>query len=507
MSSKKRNSSCSLNDSLTNMQWLCSLDSNPLQDTEKWEDAPYDQEAVHMNPYPKPPFSYATLILRAINSTFEKRMTLQDIYRWIEDNFPYYKHCKKAWKNSIRHNLSLHSFFLKAKRPPNLPGKGSFWSISPEGKENILKEIMRDQQHNYQQKCSFDSSTAKGFRRILPKPPNGTVFANPFPTNAATGSLQLMTDGSINKLPHSIPVVVLPPNVYTNIANKIAAQAAAGNMDAVGVNPMFFPVATDSSAVERPTADQHGYTGKLEQTTCGGLSASPTEEGHCSENTVSQDKIVKDVMQKTSLEKTTEPVNAHPKNSGMPFKCKSTMNDDQLSAQCAKKTRKERTTSTPKILKKKRDLPGHQRSPLRPRLLPTLAAINSQANELMTSPGGASNKNIAGELTSFSPIKPMITPTKTNGNQSFLSSLFASPLASSSLMCSGFTPLIHGRDSGIFTPSSEGEMDFAFLFSPERFSSQKICSTPQSCRKSLGLGLTNKSDSLFGVDDTDFSQL
>ena len=92
------NSSCSLDDSLTNMQWLCSLDSNPLQDTEKWEDAPHDQEAVHMNPYPKPPFSYATLILRAINSTFEKRMTLQDIYRWIEDNFPYYKHCKKAWK-------------------------------------------------------------------------------------------------------------------------------------------------------------------------------------------------------------------------------------------------------------------------------------------------------------------------------------------------------------------------------------------------------------------------
>ena len=51
-----------------------------------------------MNPYPKPPFSYATLILLAINSTSEKRMTLQDIYKWIEDNFPYYKNCKKAWK-------------------------------------------------------------------------------------------------------------------------------------------------------------------------------------------------------------------------------------------------------------------------------------------------------------------------------------------------------------------------------------------------------------------------
>ena len=61
-----------------------------------------------MNPYPKPPFSYATLILFAINSTFEKRMTLQDIYKWIEDNFPYYKHCKKAWKvGTLKENVLL----------------------------------------------------------------------------------------------------------------------------------------------------------------------------------------------------------------------------------------------------------------------------------------------------------------------------------------------------------------------------------------------------------------
>ena len=93
------NSSCSLDDSLTNMQWLFNLDSNPLQEGKKREDPPSDNESMRpMNPYPKPPFSYASLILLAINSTLEKRMTLQSIYQWIENNFPYYKHCKKAWK-------------------------------------------------------------------------------------------------------------------------------------------------------------------------------------------------------------------------------------------------------------------------------------------------------------------------------------------------------------------------------------------------------------------------
>ena len=50
------------------------------------------------NPHSKPPYSYSTLILLAINSSREKKMTLQEIYKWIEDNFPYFKKCKKAWK-------------------------------------------------------------------------------------------------------------------------------------------------------------------------------------------------------------------------------------------------------------------------------------------------------------------------------------------------------------------------------------------------------------------------
>lgn len=89
--------STSLDDSLTNMQWLYKLDSNPLLETQKSNDTT-TVAPTSMNPCPKPPYSYATLILLAINSTQEKRMTLQDIYKWIEDNFPYYKSCKKAWK-------------------------------------------------------------------------------------------------------------------------------------------------------------------------------------------------------------------------------------------------------------------------------------------------------------------------------------------------------------------------------------------------------------------------
>lgn len=46
----------------------------------------------------KPPYSYANLIMHAINSTSKKRMTLSEIYAWICENFPYYKKVGNGWK-------------------------------------------------------------------------------------------------------------------------------------------------------------------------------------------------------------------------------------------------------------------------------------------------------------------------------------------------------------------------------------------------------------------------
>lgn len=47
----------------------------------------------------RPPYSYMAMIQFAINSTERKRMTLKDIYTWIEDHFPYFKHvAKPGWK-------------------------------------------------------------------------------------------------------------------------------------------------------------------------------------------------------------------------------------------------------------------------------------------------------------------------------------------------------------------------------------------------------------------------
>nr|XP_046171284.1 forkhead box protein O3-like [Oncorhynchus gorbuscha] len=80
--------------------------------------------------------SYADLITRAIESTPEKRLTLSQVYDWMVRYVPYFKdkgdsNSSAGWKNSIRHNLSLHTRFIRVQNEGT--GKSSWWMLNPEG--------------------------------------------------------------------------------------------------------------------------------------------------------------------------------------------------------------------------------------------------------------------------------------------------------------------------------------------------------------------------------------
>ena len=88
----------------------------------------------------KPSHSYATLIGMAILRAPNRRLTLAQIYKWISDNFRFYKANETGWQNSIRHNLSLHKAFKKQERPKDDPGKGNYWVIEPGKEAQFLKD-------------------------------------------------------------------------------------------------------------------------------------------------------------------------------------------------------------------------------------------------------------------------------------------------------------------------------------------------------------------------------
>ncbi|XP_055213567.1 forkhead box protein M1 isoform X16 [Gorilla gorilla gorilla] len=117
---------CTINNSLSNIQWLRKMSSDGLgscsikQEMEEKENCHLERRQVKVEEpsrpsaswqnsvSERPPYSYMAMIQFAINSTERKRMTLKDIYTWIEDHFPYFKHiAKPGWKQQKRPNPEL----------------------------------------------------------------------------------------------------------------------------------------------------------------------------------------------------------------------------------------------------------------------------------------------------------------------------------------------------------------------------------------------------------------
>ncbi|CEP18022.1 hypothetical protein [Parasitella parasitica] len=121
--------------------------TSPQEDRDDDDHDRYSETSETANPYSskdiKPPYSYASLIAQAINSSDDKRLTLNGIYKYITTSYPYYQMTQNGWQNSIRHNLSLNKAFVKVPRGDTEPGKGAFWTIDSNAETQFTKGVYK----------------------------------------------------------------------------------------------------------------------------------------------------------------------------------------------------------------------------------------------------------------------------------------------------------------------------------------------------------------------------
>ncbi|EIT82163.1 hypothetical protein F9C07_7177 [Aspergillus flavus] len=102
---------------------------------------------------------YSTLIYEALRNAPGKKLSLQEIYGWFEENTTKGKdRSSKGWQNSIRHNLSMNAGF-EAVRVEKAPGKKAlnYWRLTDEAITHGIQSTTRyRKQANYKKTVGSD---------------------------------------------------------------------------------------------------------------------------------------------------------------------------------------------------------------------------------------------------------------------------------------------------------------------------------------------------------------
>uniref|UniRef100_A0A5K3FR20 Fork-head domain-containing protein n=1 Tax=Mesocestoides corti TaxID=53468 RepID=A0A5K3FR20_MESCO len=102
---------------------------------------PEDRLVFQTNQGIRPPYSYAVLIYMSMEATKKNKITLNEIYSWVAENFAFYRKSEPTWKLALRQTLMRSAIFQRVPRRKEEPGGwGDLWRLNPDIRTK-LKEL------------------------------------------------------------------------------------------------------------------------------------------------------------------------------------------------------------------------------------------------------------------------------------------------------------------------------------------------------------------------------
>ncbi|XP_055478008.1 LOW QUALITY PROTEIN: forkhead box protein R1 [Psammomys obesus] len=92
----------------------------------------------------RPPLNYFHLIALALRNSPPCGLTVQQIYNFTREHFPFFRTAPEGWKNTVRHNLCFRDSFEKV--PVSMQGEASIrprsclWKLTEEGHRRFAEE-------------------------------------------------------------------------------------------------------------------------------------------------------------------------------------------------------------------------------------------------------------------------------------------------------------------------------------------------------------------------------
>lgn len=200
----------------------------------------------------KPPYSYIALIVMAIQSAPTKRLTLSEIYQFLQSRFPFFRGSYQGWKNSVRHNLSLNECFIKLPKGLGRPGKGHYWTIDPASEFMFEEGSFRRRPRGFRRKCQalkpmYSMVNGLGFNHI---PETYNFQGSRGPISCAPNGLTL--DGSISMMNGHLPSNVDGMSLSGHSVSHLSSNNGHYMGSCTGSSVGDYPNHADSSVSASP---------------------------------------------------------------------------------------------------------------------------------------------------------------------------------------------------------------------------------------------------------------